>query len=284
MSSQHAENVDRDGYTVVLGALTEDEVAETREFLTELVEKKPQFDGDEQYPARPGSRGGGVRHDVFSRYPETRRVLDKPEVLDMLRSALGEDFVLLPEMALHDSRYGGWHKDTTPLESAGYDFHWEPGFRLLECGIYFQDNDEFGGGLDIVPGSHREPDDSPPPPKVTFMRRLRGKLSQMGVLPPPKDPPTAEEPRRFSIPNKARDLVAFDLRAKHMATQPSPGIEEIPADKRKFALLFIAGANNEHSRRYRDLIAGQYKHLQGDQPTYPDELVEVASRQSLTLI
>jgi len=284
-TDEHTENIDRDGYTMVAGALKPEEVVVARRFFTELFARKPEFPGDTQYPARPGSRGGGIRHDVFSRYPETRTVLENPDVIGMLKTALGDDFVLLPEMALHDSRYGGWHKDTTPLESAGHSFHWDPEFRLLECGVYFQDNDEYGGGLDIVPGSHREPDDSPPPPKVTFARRVRGKLSQKLPLPAPKDPPTPPEPRRFSIPNSAGDLVAFDLRAKHMATQPKEGIGEIPAEKRKFAMFFIAGANNDHSRRYRDFIAAQYKHLNGETPhEYPPELVELTSRQGISLI
>ena len=284
-TTNHAQNIEGDGYTVVPSVLTREEVSTARAFFTKLFGRKPEFPGDQQYPARPGARGGGVRHDAFSRYPETRRVLESEDVLEMLRSVLRRRLRPAPRDGSARQSLRGWHKDTTPLESAGHDFHWEPEFRILECGIYFQDNDEFGGGLDIVPGSQREPDDSPPPPKVTFLRRVRGKLSQMGLLAIPKDPEAPPEPRRLSIPNGAGDLVAFDLRAKHMATQPQPGIEKVPEDKRKFALFFTAGANNDHTRRYRDFIAAQYGHLQDDAPhEYPGDLIELATRQRLTLI
>lgn len=282
LSDADRQGFDSDGYVVVPGVLTGEQVREVRAFLVDLFGRKPVHRGDLQFPAVSGARGGGVRHDIYTRYPELRWMFTHPPIIDALRSLLGEDFVFLPEMVAHDSRYGGWHKDTTPLEAQGETFHWDPGFRMVECGIYLQDNDEHGGGLDVVPGSHRTPDVTPPPPKNTFAHRVRGKLVERGLIKPrPID--DVQREGGMSIPNRAGDLVIFDVRLDHRATQPtSSSLDAVPEDKRKFAIFFVCSSNSEHAPRYRDFLAGQYEHLRAGH-SYPPEMTELAERHRLTL-
>jgi ectoine hydroxylase-related dioxygenase (phytanoyl-CoA dioxygenase family) len=280
LSAEQLAHFDEQGYVAVEGVLSEAEVADLRRFFSEeLFAGKPSYEGDASVPVLPEGRGGGVRHDVFARYHELRPVMVNPKILGALRSLLGDDFVFLPEMAAHDSRYGHWHKDTTPMERDGLDFHKQPGFKMVQCAIYFQDNDEFGGGLDVVPRSHTEADHTPPAPRVTFVDRVRGKLGYAKPGPPPP-----VEPDAVTIPSKAGDLVIFNVLTNHQATQPRVcGTHEIPAERRKFALFFICAVNNEHPRRYIDYIKGQYAHLKNGH-SYPDDLLELAERNNVTLI
>lgn len=274
------EQFNRDGYIVVRDVLDAPVVAELRSFLTPLFDKGTVHPGDVQFPPKEGVRGGGVRHDVWSRYPELRVTMTQPRVLGALRSLLGDDFVVLPETVAHDSRYGGWHKDTTPLERAGVDFHKDPEFAMLECAYYLQDNDEYGGGLDVVPGSHTEEDVTPAAPKVTFLDKVAYKLGR----PRYKANDVFAREGALSIPSRAGDLIAFDLRLDHMATQPlQRSLKDIPDSRRKLAIFFIAAANNDATRRYREWQGQQYEHLR-DGHDYPAELLELAEQHQLTLI
>jgi hypothetical protein len=84
--------------------------------------------------------------------------LHKPTI-EILRKLLGNDFVVLRECAAHFQGFGGWHKDTTSQEFAGHLFQWSENYLMVEVAYYLQDNDEeYGGGLDVEPGSHRKPD------------------------------------------------------------------------------------------------------------------------------
>ncbi len=281
LTPEQLKHFDEQGYVVIEDVVSEDEVQELRGFFADtLFAGKPKHEGDISVAVLPEGRGGGVRHDIFARYPELRGVMFNPAALGALRSLLGDDFVFLPEMAAHDSRYGHWHKDTTPMERDGLDFHKQPGFKMVQCAVYFQDNDEYGGGLDVVPGSHTEPDHTPPAPKVTLLDRVRGKLGLVKKAGPP--PP--EEPNAITIPSKAGDLVIFNVFTNHQATQPRVcGTHEIPPEQRKFAIFFMGAANNEHPHRYVEYIKGQYAHLKNGH-SYPDDLLELAERNNVNLL
>jgi hypothetical protein len=266
------EKFERDGFVIVPGVLTSEEVTKLRDFFTALYANELQYPGDNRF----------TRYDIFSRYPETRAILTKPPVLEALRDLLGDDFALVPESGVQDSRYGWWHKDTSELERDGLFFHKEPDFRMVQCAVYLQDNDEHGGGLDILPGSQHLEDDTAPPRKHTLLQRIMFKLglSDPGRLKPPR----AEG--AYSIPSSAGDMVIFDVRANHMASQPEGRIEDIPAEKRKFGLFFISSANNDHPRSYRAYVADKehYDYLQGGAHTYPPEFEALASEHRITLI
>jgi ectoine hydroxylase-related dioxygenase (phytanoyl-CoA dioxygenase family) len=280
LSAEQVAHFDEQGYVVLENVLSADEVADLRRFFTDdLFAGKPRYDGDLSVAVAPEGRGGGVRHDIFGRYPELRGLMTNPTALGALRTLLGDDFVFVPEMAAHDSRYGPWHKDTTPMERDGLDFFKQPDFKMVQCAIYFQDNDEYGGGLDVVPGSHEEPDHTPPPPKMTFINRVRAKLNMAKSGPPPPD-----EPNAISIDSKAGDMVIFNVLLNHQATQPRVcATNEVPADHRKFAVFFICSANNEHPHRYVDYVKGQYAHLRNGH-SYPSDLQELAAAHNVKLI
>jgi hypothetical protein len=146
-----SEQLEKKGYVVLPNVLSADEVKSVRARLKEIFSKESIFPGD----LHANGKIGFVYADVFNRYPELNWIFQKEELLSGLRSLLGDDFVFLPESALHHAGYGGMHKDTNAQEKAGYTFHWDNDFNVVQVGIYLQDNHpEYAGGLDVIPGSN----------------------------------------------------------------------------------------------------------------------------------
>jgi hypothetical protein len=258
LSEEQLNNFEDKGFVVVPGVLQQDQISGLRTFFEGVFSQPSDYPGDSKE----------LRNDICSRYPETRFLLTHPPLISALKGLLGDDFVLLPEMAVHDHRFGPWHKDTTSMEQEGLETHWKDDFRIVQVALYLQPNtEEWGGGLDIVPGSHKERD------AYVQGKGISGKLERRRRF-----------KRAYSIPNQAGDMVAFNLRADHQATQPKGGdVSAIPADHRKFAIFFVCSANNEHARNYKEFITGRsgYDYLEGH--SYPDEVRDAAEKQGLTL-
>jgi hypothetical protein len=255
-----------DGYIIVPNVFTSHQVSELRRELLAIFDKPPTFPGD--LPLRPD--GPALRVELVARHPALRWMLVHPPLLHAVRAILGDDFIYLPEMSAHDSGYGGWHKDTTSQETAGHRFHWEPSFAMLEAAIYLQDNHRlYAGGLDVIPGSHRNPDLHAKRGK-TLAQRVRGRVDLVR--------------KRRTLRTGPGDLLLFDFRIDHRATQPLPFVK-IPASHRKLAVFFACSANNEHARRYRDFIASRedYVYLHGDHQ-YPQDLVDMTTGAGVQLM
>jgi ectoine hydroxylase-related dioxygenase (phytanoyl-CoA dioxygenase family) len=240
---------DRDGFVIVREVLTQDEVQKLRALFLGVFDGGVKYEGDATF----------VRHDICSRYPETRFLLWHPKVVSTLREILGEDFVFLPEMSAHNAFFSNWHKDVDSPEAAGKDWVWAPDYRMVEAAFYLQDNGDHGGGLDIVPGSHRFH------PTSWGERRKQKKMRRKDF---------------HSIPSRAGDMVVFNFQADHRATRPKQG--KLEADKRKLALFLACSANNEHAARYREFLEARddYVYLKGHE--YPEELRELAREKDLT--
>jgi hypothetical protein len=213
--------------------------------------------------------------DAFNRYPALRWVPFHPPLLAALRGLLGDDFVWIPEVGIHDSGYGGWHKDTTAQEVAGHRFQWEPDFGVVQVAIYCQENDPLhAGGLDVIPGSHRLPDRI-----IKFgggvaqrlAARVRYRLKTMN-----------DDRRRETLHHKLGDVVVFDYRLDHRATQPR--VLPIPPHYRKLAIFSVASRNNRHAQAYLDFISSRqdYKYLRDYADT--PELLALAEKAGVTML
>jgi len=252
------------GYLVVPNILAPPQVKELRTYL------RPQF----QLSPDKHHKGDSDHYlfDIFSRNASLRWLLFYEPSLQVLRSLLGEDFVILREAAAHFEMFGGWHKDTTSQERAGETFHWRPDCLMVEIGYYLQDNSkEFGGGLDIQPGSHREPDYFANPPKKSALSRARARL-----LGAPK------EKEGISIPSKAGDLVIFDFRINHRAT-PRENTNP-PPDRQKMVIFVACSTNTPYVQKYHDFIASRpsYIYLQGGF-SYPEDFTREAKARKLNM-
>jgi hypothetical protein len=165
-----------------------------------------------------------------------RLVFRNRKFIQSLRTVLGDDFVFVNNCGLHDSFYVGWHTDTaTPEGKGGHEFHWSPGFCVVQVATYLQDNGENGGGLDVVPGSHVRDD--------VFAAQLR---RENGF--PVAREPVNEYASGVSIPSRAGDVVIFHLRLSHRASRRR--VDATADTDRKLAMFMVAGANNALTRRY----------------------------------
>lgn len=248
----------KNGYLLVPGILSSEQVKDLRTYL------RPKF------KVAPEDRGKGdtdqLMFDLFSRNPPIRWLLFHEPTLRVVRSLLGDDFIVLREASAHFEMFGGWHKDTTSQEREGHKFQWDPDFLMVEVAYYLQDNStEFGGGLDVQPGSHRETDHFANPPKKSVVRKIQDRL--LG--------PQEERNNGISIPSKAGDLVIFDFRANHQAT-PRTNTNP-PPDRQKMAIFYACSTNTPHVQRYHDFIASRpsYVYLQNGF-SYPEDLARQA--------
>ena len=263
---QLREQFKKDGYAIVPGVFSAQEIASLRRDLLSIFDTPPTLPGDR--PRTPKS--AALRVELPVRHPQLRWLLVHPPLLAAVREILGADFVYLPELSAHDSGYGGWHKDTTSQEGAGHRFQWDADFAMLETAIYLQDNHRlYAGGLDVIPGSHRRPDryvNRPP----TFASRIKNRVEV--------------EVGRKRLPTRTGDLLLFDFRIDHRATQPVPFVK-IPDSHRKLAVFFACSANNDHAKRYRAFIAGRqdYNYLHGEHQ-YPRDLLELTEQAGVRLM
>lgn len=263
------QDLETDGFTIIPGVFTTAEIAQLRLGVRALFDQPARLAGDFDNKGRVGS----VRLDICARYPELQWLLFHKPLLDPLREHLGDDFVFLPEMSAHKCGYGSWHKDTTSQERAGVKFQWEPDYLMVEAAIYLQPNTAaYGGGLDVLPGSHRKPDTYHDAIDRNVLDKARTKLKTWGVIPTPKG---------FSIPNKAGDLVLFDFRLDHMAT---PKRETPPPESEKLSIFFACSRRNQHAMAYTKYISSRpdYQYLHGH--CYPEALRARAAREGVNLL
>jgi ectoine hydroxylase-related dioxygenase (phytanoyl-CoA dioxygenase family) len=270
-SRQHA--FDRDGYSRVRSVLSPEQVTATRARLVEIFAKRSPFPGDDN--------GDVTRmrayNDAFNRYPGIAWIAFQPHVVSALREILGDEIVYLPEVALHDSGFGGWHKDTTSQEVAGHRFQWSPDFRMAQCAVYLQDNTSaHGGGLDVQPGSHRRWD------RTALLRRVTDrKVGHVLARPLVNVKAWVDERRKETVWTNAGDMVAFHFRLDHSATKPR--VVPVPAAHRKLAIFFVASTKNRHARKYVDFIKSRpdYRYFEGF--SYTDEVRGLAERAGVEL-
>lgn len=231
-----------EGYLSVPGVLTTAEVAELRERILGIFTsgrwKLSEFNTHK------------VLSDVYRYFPEFIPITLNQKVLGVVKDLLGDNPVLMPETAIHHGFYTGWHKDTTTQERMGHTFHYLPEALMIEAGFYLQDNNEWGGGLTVMPGSHKEHDIFHQPRKQrSLVARIKSKL--LGYR---EEEDLSINPyghRIVDIPSKAGDLVIFNFLLNHRATRPKKGTpEEVPAEITKLAFFNAFSVNNPTADSY----------------------------------
>ncbi|MDP1922891.1 MAG: phytanoyl-CoA dioxygenase family protein [Myxococcales bacterium] len=266
----YSAEMDTRGFTIAHDLFSADEVGKLREQARVILDK-PAFKGDLDKHALYNR----VRYDVFNRNPETRWLMTDDRVVRVMRALIGPDFVFLPEGALHESGYGGWHKDTTAQENANQKFQWEPDFLMVQVALYLQDNDpELAGGLDVIPGSHNSPDRRIRRPGRGVMDKVLGRL-QSGAT------NLRDQLRGEPVRNRAGDLVMFHYRLDHRASIPR---RPVPDDRRKLAYFFAISRPNRFASQYVRYIASRpdYQYLRDYRldPSFASQLTE----KGLTMI
>lgn len=188
------------GYVVLDGVLSPQEVLTLRSFLSAALEK--HHDGADPTAGiqSDSSLYDAMWPDFFQVNPAWFDVFSNNRVVDALHQLLGEPFILTRDSIVHWGYFPGWHTDTTTTETRGELSHLDPTWRMLTVGMYLQE----GGGLEVVPESHRTPD------PFVAMRRNRVGVDEW-------HPESSVE-----IPLAAGDVVIFDMRLIHRAATSVP--------------------------------------------------------------
>jgi hypothetical protein len=284
----------RDGYLLVPNVLTREQVKWLRAFF------RPKFD----LPAeqRPSTDTENWLVDVFSRYPELRWLYFHERTLGIVKSLLGEDFLLHAfEGTAHLNWFGGWHKDTGSPEAQGYTFFFEKDYESLTAAFYLQDNSpDYGGGLDVEPGSHREPDRffyPGPPPQRSLLTRIwhqidRSARREYWLAYESRENWKRHEPTNVvSVPSKAGDLVLIDSRVNHHGTPSRKLMMEgfiprgiLSPEQEKVAIFFGCSRNTAPARAYWNYVKGRKDYPYLADYSYPDDLLRDANQAGVNLL
>ncbi|MFN8278598.1 MAG: phytanoyl-CoA dioxygenase family protein [Chitinophagales bacterium] len=217
--------------------------------------------------------------DLYGYFPEFLDIILTKEVVEVIKDLLGENPIMFPEYPVHFREYaGGWHKDATTQHREGHRFQLNPTHRVAKFGIYLQDNNEYGGGLTVIPGSHKTSDEfahidySAPRPLVrrgmdkAVIMIKNNNLYKYSLLRPFIDwyLNFAERTDKrvnphggeiYDIPSEAGDFLIFDHLLDHRGTFPKIcQIKDIPEDKWKLSIFHVWGRNNDDSRQYMDFL------------------------------
>ncbi len=245
ITAEQKKQFNEKGYLLVPGVLSAVQVAQMRKSILQI------FASDEWKKSPYNTER--VLSDVFQTFPEFIDLTLTDKVLQVVSGLLGPNPLLMPESSIHYKFYTGWHKDTTSQEKAGHTFHLNDNSLMIEAGFYLQDNNEYGGGLTVMEGSHRTPDYFVNPAVPGIVERVKNKLVTI-----PEQKNERINPNHHTlvdIPSKAGDLVIFNFKTNHRATRPSVGtIDQVPKEIEKIAFFNAFSINNETGHQYVDYL------------------------------
>ena len=189
-----------------------------------------------------GSRDGHVLFlNAFERAP-LESIADR--FSKIVQAVVGDYFYV--HSSIQKNKWSPWHKDTDGQEVAGHRFHYDEGFSMVQCAWYLQGNSlDKGGGLDILPGTHRDVSS----PFVAFHLEHGGR-PHTGL-----DLEVSSKKYGF-VESTERDAVVFETKLSHRGSF-GPGAQLVP----KFLVIALFSKTLEHREQYLEF----YKTLsQGD--------------------
>jgi ectoine hydroxylase-related dioxygenase (phytanoyl-CoA dioxygenase family) len=250
----------KDGFQILKNVFSPEETDRIRIIVEKIFNKENQTADDNK----------NVRWDFFNLNPELRFILFNSVIVNSLREILGQDFLVLDDMAILRSGFGRWHKDTSTLEFYQNKFHYNNDYQMLTVIIYLQDNNEYGGGLDVIPKSHLQNYDGLVTPLngkkkdfYYYIKRIKPKMTSYFLdfcekfLHKKID---LKKNIKFTIPSLKGDVIFFDMRLEHKASWP---IKDRKHQPDKLALTFTAGRNNVYTKEYMNFLKKRkdFKHL-----------------------
>jgi hypothetical protein len=260
ISDQEINHLKTQGFLRVPNVLTSEQVQSLRTFLSQKfsLPENQRLPHDKDF----------VLYNYWGRYPELRWLLYHEPIVHTFSSLLGKDYVMTSEVVVLYNIFGGWHKDSTSQEKANKAFHKDDHYAVYEVALYLQDNcDEYGGGLDVIPGTHRQFFDPYAGKKLALTDRISNKITRLTKSP-------------ISIPSKAGDLMIFHHRLSHRATQKKA--KEVPPEHEKIGVFMAVGKKHESTSDYQRYIWSRpdYNWLE----EYPEPLIQEARSKGVTLL
>lgn len=163
------EQLERDGYTVIRGLLSEPEVAALRAEIGDVFTRDPP----DERGARSPEDAEMFRYAMLNRSAAAQRAVAHPRLLAVIEPLLGEDCHVIANTAWrnpagHPGSHGGqnWHIDAGPHVPLPKGVRWpadipHPVFAI-GVHLYLQDCALEDGPTGVIPGSHLS---GRPPPR-----------------------------------------------------------------------------------------------------------------------
>ncbi|MFK8057704.1 MAG: phytanoyl-CoA dioxygenase family protein [Saprospiraceae bacterium] len=273
LTSAQKEQYLKEGYLHLPSVYSENDIERARELIEDYIKSG----GWDSAP----HADEGVTTDIYERIPELTDIVFNEHYLSAMRQLFGEDAVVLAEPAIHKGRYYYWHKDSTFIDELGEDYHWKPDFAAAMTVMYLQENHpEYGGGITVVPGTHRDPDFYHTIPKMNLVERaiLKGKkilkASHFDML--------DQHPELYPIASGKGDLLVLDMRLDHKGT---PALKPVPYEK--YGIMNIACTGTETAERLRATLrrrsSGYYSNYLKNQPETTPKLQEKEDAFGVTI-
>jgi len=153
--------LEREGYTIIRGLLSADEIAELHKEISEVFERDPP----DERGQRPPEDAQMFRYAMLNRSATTQRAVAHPRLLSVIEPLLGEDCHVIANTAWRNpagqpGSHGGqnWHIDAGPHVPLPEGVRWpadipHPVFAL-GVHIYLQDCAIEDGPTGVIRGSH----------------------------------------------------------------------------------------------------------------------------------
>jgi len=252
-----AAQLESEGWALLAGVLTAEEVAELREDIDRVFDEYPP---DERVPDRPDSHWDPFRYEMLNRSAVAQRTVGHPDVLAVLEPLLGPDCHVIantawrqpPEESDHGGRF--WHIDAGPHVPRPPGVPWDERipYPIFAVAAHFLlvDCPREAGPTAVIPGSHRS-GQAPPgrereDPELTWEGHapvwLTGKAGDVVLFVSDvwhrRMPSGAGDPGRYFLQcHYGRRDLAQRLRRTADANQLSPEAIERAGSARERALL-----------------------------------------------
>lgn len=196
-----------DGYDVIKGVLDAEEVAVARAVAAEAM-----GDSDEMLPSH------------LLHHTQLTTVLTHPRLLAYLRELFDGNFTFFPNLTVRKDVFVDWHIDDAFVGPHRQNI-WRPDFLHLQGAVYLQPNDDqAGGAIDVVPGSHVI------------------SVDEHGTAEPEYRPLLS---KAITVEAEAGDLLLWHARTVHRST-PRRQV----ADGSKYGIFFSAGRLDAYFANY----------------------------------
>ncbi len=270
----------KNGYVLFRGILNQDEV------------KSARTAADSYFYST------GLRHMATTQYlnhAPLAKIPFHPKTIQAIRSLFGNDFTTFQYYMSQANTFGGWHIDAQS-QGVNAEYLYEPDYMVSKCAFYLQDNEptEWGGGLDVIPGSHlcgmfghrfpwsRADRNGHISPLQWRLRDWRRSLL-----------------RPISLDIKAGDLLIFHACLWHRATPAAKGtlergdrLNNLPREKMKYLINWEVSPLNKYVPYY--LAHGRNLAVSGEQifedamtvefpRSYSSDLLELIRREKLSI-
>ena len=157
--------LEREGYAVLRGALTEAEAATARDEIAGIYAANPP-------DQRAGVQDEDFRYEMFNKCPGAQRLVARREILDVIEPLIGEDCHIIantcwrnPADTEHRHGGGGWHIDAGPHIPRAPGTVWPDHipYPVFAIGvhIFLEDCPIESGPTAVIPRSHKS--GQPPP-------------------------------------------------------------------------------------------------------------------------